>query len=251
MILYATPKINLGLNVLRRRPDGFHDLHTVFYPVHSMWDILTIELSDSFRIEVPGAGWDPQTDLCAKAYRLLADEFPQVGPVSICLDKGIPVGAGLGGGSSDAAQTLMALNCLFDLRLTNAELAARAAKLGSDCAFFVYDTPMFAEGRGEVLSPVSLDLDDYEIEIEMPEGVHVSTAEAYGGIVPCERRDTPLRDALSLPVEQWRDNVVNDFEPTVFAAHPQIRDLKESMYRNGAVYAAMSGSGSAVFGLYK
>lgn len=241
------PKINIGLKVLRKRPDGYHDLETLFYPCGAFSDDLEIERSETFSIDIDSCDWDPLKDLTVKAYELLAEEFG-LPPVSIRLHKGIPVGAGLGGGSADAAAALKMLSGMFSLGLDDAALAARAARLGSDCAFFVYGKPMFGEGRGEILSPFDLDLGGYEIRVELPEGVRVSTKEAYSGVTPCGTSD--LRNLLSRPVPDWRGTVENDFEKSVFAAHPEIAALKQRFYDEGAVYAAMSGSGSAVFGLF-
>lgn len=242
-------KINLGLNVLRKRPDGFHDLETLFVPYYGFSDILEIDpVSGEASIEIEGGNWDPHTDLTWKAYQLLKEDF-DLPPVHISLVKRSPVGAGLGGGSADAAFALKMLSGMFSLGLDDTRLAAYAARLGSDCAFFIYNRPMFGEGRGEILSPLDVDLSGYDIRVEVPRGVSVSTREAYGGIVPRvpEKR---LADLLALPVTEWEGNVVNDFEATVFPLHPEIEELKKEMYGRGAVYAAMSGSGSAVFGLF-
>ena len=248
MISYPNVKLNLGLNVLRKRPDGYHDLETLFVPYHGFSDILEINPGEA-SIEIAGADWDPQTDLCWKAWRLLKEEL-DIPSVSIRLTKRSPVGAGLGGGSADAAFTLRMLDELFCLNLGEEKLAGYASRLGSDCAFFIYNRPMFGEGRGEILTPFSVDLSAYEIRVELPEGVSVSTREAYGGIVP-GIPDRPLREILRLPASEWKDCLCNDFEKTVFPLYPQIEDIKCRMYEKGAVYAAMSGSGSAVYGLFR
>lgn len=250
MILYPNVKLNLGLHVLRRRPDGFHDLETLFVPYFPITDILEIsESAEASDIEIIGGDWDPQTDLCWRALQLIKDDF-DIPEVHIRLTKRAPVGAGLGSGSSDAAFTLKMLNEMFSLGLDDKALADYAARLGSDCAFFVYNRPMTGEGRGEILEAYDIDLSAYEIKVEIPEGVAVSTREAYGGIVPREP-ETGLREVLARPVTEWKDCLVNDFETTVFAKHPEIADLKQSFYERGAVYAAMSGSGSAVFGIFE
>lgn len=247
---YPNVKINLGLNVLRKRPDGYHDLETLFVPYFGFTDILEIEpVAGDASIHISGADWDPFSDLSWKAYQLLRADF-DFPSVSIELTKRNPVGAGLGGGSADAAFTLRMLNEMFSLKLDDGTLAGYASRLGSDCAFFIHNRPMFGEGRGEILSPFSLDLSAYEIRVEIPDGVAVSTREAYGGIVP-QLPETPLRSLLSLPVTEWKNCVCNDFEKTVFPLHPEIVVLKRKMYEGGAVYAAMSGSGSAVFGLFR
>lgn len=248
MTVFPTPKINLGLNILKKRPDGFHEIETLFLPCIAFRDKLEIEEAGALEIEIPGADWNQQEDLTVKAWKLLNDEFG-IPPVRIFLEKGIPTGAGLGGGSADASATLKVLNSLFSLGLDEDGLARRAARLGSDCAFFVYDRPMLGRGRGELLSPFDFDLSGFEIRVVMPEGERVSTREAYAGVVPSEPA-VPLVEALLRPVEEWRDCVFNDFEASVFAAHPRIAAAKEEMYRDGAAYAAMSGSGAAVFGFW-
>lgn len=256
MILHPNPKINLGLSVIRRRTDGFHDIETLFVPCFSFSDTLTVEPSEEFGIDITGADWDPRTDLSARAWKLLHDALG-IPPVHISLVKNIPVGAGLGGGSADAAFTLRALDSIFSLRLGDEALARYASRLGSDCAFFIYNRPMLGSGRGEVLEPFEIDLSGYELRVQMPSGEHVSTREAYGGIIPrtylggASSDLLPLAEALARPVGQWRDVLVNDFEATVFPLHPAIAVLKEKFYSEGAVYASMSGSGAAVFGLFE
>ena len=275
MILRTNVKLNLGLRVLGRRPDGYHDLETLFVPCDAFGDILEVEPlmtrpkgsgpeAPACRLEISGPeyrGWSPEDDLVAKAWRLLREETLQDPALSaICpgglpavhvrLEKHSPVGAGLGGGSADGAFMLKALNDLFGLGLSEDALAERAARLGSDCAFFIYNRPMFATGRGEVLEPFEIDLSGYRIEVAVPEGVAVSTREAYAGLDGAIRSTTSLREALKLPVEQWKDAVVNDFERSVFPLYPAIAALKQQMYAKGAVYAAMTGSGSAVFGIF-
>ena len=248
MISYPTPKINIGLHVLRKREDGFHDIETLFYPVGAFRDELEIVPSDHFSIEIEGADWDPQSDLTAKAWRLLAEERG-IGPVAIRVRKGVPVGAGLGGGSSDCAFALKMLNELFSLGLSTVELEQYAARLGADCAFFIRNIPQWGSGKGDILKPADIDLSAYRIRVEIPQGVHVSTAEAYKGLTPRET-SIPLSEALKRPVTEWRDNVVNDFESSVFPKHPEISQLKDKMYSEGAIYASMTGSGAAVFGLF-
>ena len=290
MICYPHVKINLGLHVLRRREDGFHDLETLFVPSDQFHDTLEIIAGDDYSrtlkgleeryapvtatgasaprlvqaispegklmitiARAEGVDWDPLSDLTARAYRLL-DETYHLPPVKIFLEKTAPVGAGLGGGSADAAFALKMLSELFALGLDAAALAARAARLGSDCAFFVYNRQMIGTRRGEILEPCDIDLSQYELRVDVPAGVSVSTADAYRGIVPREAaaagRACPLREALSRPVAEWRACLVNDFEATVFAKYPAIADAKQALYDAGATYASMSGSGSAVFGLF-
>ena len=240
-------KINVGLHVLRKRPDGYHDLETLFVPYPDIHDELEIDEAGEFSFDGEGVTWE--NDLTVQAYKLLKDDF-DLPPVAIRLSKRAPVGAGLGGGSSDAAFALMMLDSLFDLGLGKERLAAYAARLGSDCAFFIYNRPMVGRGRGEILTPCPVDLSSYRIEITVPQGVSVSTREAYGGIVPRERR-TPIEEILSLPVAQWRGLLENDFEPQVFALYPELASLKQDFYERGALYAAMSGSGSAIYGIFQ
>lgn len=250
MVVYPNVKINLGLSVLRRRPDGYHDIETLFIPYFGMTDVLEIVPSDKLRF-VPSDNVTWQDDLTLRAYSLLKSDF-DLPPVEIRLEKRTAVGAGLGGGSADAAFTLMALTEMFQLGLEDWQLADYAACLGSDCPIFIYNRPMFGEGRGDRLSDYDLDLSGYEIRVEVPEGVRVSTSEAYSRVIPRERLALPpLREALRYPVEMWPDVLFNDFESSVFPLHPEVRALKERFYAEGAAYASMSGSGSAVFGLFR
>lgn len=251
MILSTNVKINLGLNVLRKREDGFHDIETLFYPYFGMGDSLEIVQSDAFSIEIDGptyTGWDPQKDLTAKAYRLLC-EGRDLPPVHIRLHKTSPVGAGLGGGSADAVAALKMLDSLFNLSLSEAQMLEYAGKLGSDCPFFVHNTAKLASGKGEVLSDVEIDLSGYDIRVVVPEEISVSTAEAYGGIVPRIPVE-PVSSIVARPVEQWRELLHNDFEDTVFPKHPRLAAMKNELYEQGAVYASMTGSGSALFGIF-
>ena len=286
MTVYPNVKLNLGLRVLGKRPDGYHELESLFIPWDGFRDELCVEPAAEFGIEIGGPCyrvWDPSEDLTARAWRLVRDEFG-IGPVRIRLTKNSPVGAGLGGGSADGAFALCALSELFGLGLSDDALAALAARLGSDCPFFIYNRPMFVSGRGDVLEAFDIDLSAYRIEVAIPEGVAVSTREAYAGLdaqveavasepVPATPASLPtcgwappsnsaeggmplggntstLREVLRLPVPDWRGRLVNDFERSVFPAHPEIPALKEDFYRRGASYAAMSGSGSAVFALF-
>ncbi len=371
MIVKTNVKLNLGLGVLRKRADGFHDIETLFVPCFDFGDTIEIVTGDDYSrtsaalfakyggqnghfdsstlrffdkstsqtqcaassaggkfsdqqettvgepvkplhesanedrkgatlteditasedgrlvqgiskdgklmitiAREEGVDWNPLKDLCAKAYGILAQDF-DMPAVKIFLEKKAPVGAGLGGGSADAAFTLKALNELCGLGLDSQRLSEYAARLGSDCAFFVFNRPMIGSGRGEILEPYEVDLSDYEIKVLIPEGVAVSTAEAYKGIVPrechldkfCDRpgqhnspainssveqaKMSDLRTVLALPAPEWKDNLVNDFEATVFKAHPELAAIKQSLYDSGAVYASMSGSGSALFALYR
>lgn len=255
MTTYPNCKINLGLHVVGKRPDGYHDLETIFLPVHDINDTLDIAESDSLQMLQTGIVLDnaPDDNLCMKAWHLLHDEF-DIPPVTIRLDKKIPFGAGLGGGSSDAAFTLKMLNDMFSLGISTEGLERRAARLGADCAFFVQNQAAYATGIGDQLVPMEINIKGLRIIIEIPEGEHVSTREAYAGLGESlkdkgERCD--LREAVKRPISEWRGFIVNDFEAYVFPDHPAIAALKEDMYRRGAIYASMTGSGAAVFGIFK
>jgi 4-diphosphocytidyl-2-C-methyl-D-erythritol kinase len=250
MIINANCKINLGLDILRRRDDGYHDLETVMLPVRDMFDVEEVVASDgesTFEQRGIVVDCDAESNLCVKALRLMQRLYG-VGEVRITLDKRVPFGAGLGGGSSDATAVILALNEIFALGLSEAQLIEAAAMIGSDTAFFVRNTPQLCRGRGEQMVPIDLPLRGLYLAVAKPnEGV--STKEAYSGVrpaVPAVR----LSEALKRPIEEWRQVVKNDFEPHIFAAHPAIAELKQAMYEAGAHYASMSGSGSAVFGIF-
>lgn len=251
MILHPNCKINIGLSVLRRREDGYHDLSTVMYPVKGLTDTLELKKTPGGDVGYVGKGIEidcpPEKNLCVKAYRLLRDRYP-VGGSEMVLEKNIPFGAGLGGGSSDATSVLLGLDSLFGLGLEEEELIRLASELGSDTAFFVRNRPQMCEGRGEIMSDVEIDVSGLILYIVKPDEA-VSTAEAYRGVRPGVP-EVDLRTAVGRPVTEWRHTVKNDFEPSVFAAHPRIAECKERMYGAGAVYASMSGSGASVFGLF-
>lgn len=248
MVSFPPCKINLGLHIIRKRPDGYHDLETCFYPVP--WtDILEIipAAETSFThsgIHIPG---NPEDNLCLKAYHLLQKDF-NLKPVSIHLHKIVPIGAGLGGGSSDAAYTLRLLNQLFALNIPQVDLAQYAAKIGSDCSFFVFDQAMIGKGRGEILSPLRLDLTGKFLVLVKPD-VHIATASAYKGVTPHEPA-VSLSEILEQPVTQWSTLLQNDFEGSIFEKHPKLSDIKNALYQAGALYASMSGSGSTLFGIF-
>ncbi|GAA0561327.1 4-(cytidine 5'-diphospho)-2-C-methyl-D-erythritol kinase [Chitinophaga japonensis] len=249
MVTFPNCKINLGLHILRRRPDGFHDLETVFYPL-PVTDALEVlpaaEMQfQSSGIAVPGNAAD---NLCLQAWHLLKKDFPDLPPVNIHLHKHIPIGAGLGGGSADAAFMLQLLNKKFQLALSMEQLIVYAAQLGSDCAFFVRNQPCYATGRGEVLEPLALDLGGYSFLLVYP-GIHVNTGWAFGRIRPGQPAQA-LRQSILQPVQAWKELIYNDFEAPVFSAHPVLREIKETLYGAGAIYATMSGSGSAMVGIF-
>lgn len=252
MIRFPNAKINLGLNITRRRPDGYHDIETVFYPIG--WkDALEIvpseQLKEGYSYQGSGLHIDcpPEKNLVLKAYTLLNKDFP-LPPVDIYLHKVIPFGAGLGGGSSDAASMLLLLNEWANLDLTLDELAVYASKLGADCSFFIYNKPLFAHGIGNLFEPVEVSLAGYYLVLVKPP-VFVSTAEAYAAVNPT-LPEVSLKELLKMPVEEWKGRVVNDFEKSVIERYPLIREIKEQLYSTGALYASMSGSGSSVYAIF-
>ena len=251
MKIKANCKINIGLDVLRKREDGYHDLSTVMVPVEGLYDVVEVVPAGGEENEFHSLGLvvdcPAEQNLCIKAARLMQQRY-DVGKVSITLDKRVPFGAGLGGGSSDATAVLVAMNEIFSLSLDEPTLIALAAELGSDTAFFVRNSPQLCEGRGEIMTPVDLNLKGLWLVLVKPdEGV--STREAYAGVKPAVPARS-LVERLADPITQWQGSVKNDFEASVFAAHPVIADVKQQLLEAGAVYASMSGSGSTVFGLF-
>jgi 4-diphosphocytidyl-2-C-methyl-D-erythritol kinase len=252
MTVFPPCKVNVGLQVISRRADGFHEIATVFYPL-PLCDVLEIvsapEGASALHLSgnpVPG---DPDDNLCMKAYRMLRKDYPGLPEVDLYLHKVIPTGAGLGGGSSDAAATLSVLNDRYALGVTDAALADYASRLGSDCAFFLQQRPCYATGRGEELHPVTLeDLGGYHFVLVCPP-IQVSTPWAYSQVEP-RRPERPLPELLGEPVAHWKVGVVNDFEKPVFARYPVLADIVRELYRQGACYASMSGSGAALFGIF-
>jgi 4-diphosphocytidyl-2-C-methyl-D-erythritol kinase len=248
MIVFPNAKINIGLNVVSLRPDGFRNLESCFYPVQ--WtDALEMVPADQLQfhlsgIPVPG---QPETNLCLKAFHLLQADHG-IAPVHMHLHKNIPIGAGLGGGSADAAFALRLLNDLFGLKLDAEALEDYARRLGSDCAFFIRNKPVFATERGDVFQDLALDLSGYRCLLVYPDR-HITTAEAYGQVVP-RQPAVPLRELLQQDISTWKDQVKNDFEAALFPRYPELGQIKDRLYEHGALYAAMSGSGSTVFGLF-
>lgn len=250
MILFPNAKINLGLYITAKRPDGYHDLLTAFYPVgwHDILEIVPAK-GDETTLTVTGRSVEcpPEKNLVMRAYRTLSQVAP-LPPVDIYLHKVIPDGAGLGGGSADAAFTIFGLNNMFSLGLSCEDMARIAAGIGADCPFFIYDRPMIATGIGDVFSPCEVNLAGTPVLIVKPK-VHVPTRDAYAGVTPREP-DVDLRAVLASPVAEWQGRLVNQFEESVFPLHPEIAALKEAMLEAGAAYASMSGSGSSVFGIF-
>ena len=249
MLIFPNAKINIGLNIINRRDDGYHNLETVFYPIN-IKDALEIVVAEklsfeSSGLEIPGRTED---NLCIKGYHLLKKDF-DLPPVKIHLHKNIPIGAGLGGGSADAAFFIRLINQNFNLRMTDDQMIGYARQLGADCAFFIQNKPMFAFDKGDEFEPIRLDLSKYKIVVVMPP-VHVSTAEAYRGVSPAPVKES-LMDLIYEPISEWRKFIKNDFEASVFKNHPEIRGVKAALYEAGAVYASMSGSGASVFGIFE
>jgi 4-diphosphocytidyl-2-C-methyl-D-erythritol kinase len=249
MIIFPNAKINIGLNITERRPDGYHNLETVFYPI-KINDVLEIIESDKLSFEssglpIPGRMED---NLCVKAWHLLKNDH-DIPPVKIHLHKHIPIGAGLGGGSSDAAFFIRLMNESFDLGLSVDQMQNYARILGADCAFFVESKPVFAYEKGDRFKPVDFDLSGYKIVLVMPPA-HVSTSEAYRGVRPAAVKIS-LQELITMPVADWKKHIKNDFEESIFKNHSIIRGVKAALYETGALYASMSGSGASVFGIFK
>lgn len=248
MIAFPNAKINIGLHITERRADGYHNLETIFYPV-AIRDVLEVIEApqvtfSSTGIEIPG---EHDENLCLRAYRLLKNDF-DVPSVQIHLHKHIPIGAGLGGGSSDAAFFIKLMNDKFGLQLTDEQMEAYCRRLGADCAFFIKNMPVFAYGKGDEFEKISIQLNGYHMVLVKPP-VHVSTGEAYAGVNP-QKSAIELRQVVSKPVLEWKEFIKNDFEASVFRRYPSISSIKAALYDAGAIYASMSGSGSSVYGIF-
>lgn len=250
MVVFPNAKINIGLYVTQKRSDGYHDIETFFYPIpiHDILEFIPAEktIFEYSGLDIPG---DPSKNLCIKAYSILKGKFPHLPPIHIYLHKLIPIGGGLGGGSSDGSFMLNALNTHFKLELNEKELCSLALELGSDCPFFISNKPSIAFGRGEILEPFTLQLDHLYLALVNP-GIHVNTSEAFKGINPIQPQKT-IKDAIRLPVEKWHQSIFNDFEKSVFPKFPIIGQLKQSLYDQGALYASMSGTGSTCYGIFR
>jgi 4-diphosphocytidyl-2-C-methyl-D-erythritol kinase len=250
MISFPHAKINIGLSIVSKRPDGFHDLQTIIYPL-PLRDVLEIVPAGENRftqkgLTIPGI---PADNLVIRAYRLLKNNFPGIGPLDIHLYKAIPLGAGLGGGSSDAAEIIRLINRFFNLNISSDDLYRYALEIGSDCPFFMQPYPCFATGRGEILEPIPLDLSAYSILLIHPE-IHIETAWAFSKVKSATPVDD-LKKCILKPVESWAATIHNDFEKPLFAIHPALQKIKGKLYSAGARYAAMTGSGSTIFGIFE
>ncbi|MBD0374169.1 MAG: 4-(cytidine 5'-diphospho)-2-C-methyl-D-erythritol kinase [Flavisolibacter sp.] len=253
MVVFPNCKINLGLHILQKRDDGFHDLETIFYPI-PLSDALEIVHSDNpmktldFSITGRASEALKEDNICIKAYQLIKGDYSTLPPLKMHLHKVIPTGAGLGGGSADGAFTLLLLNKRFELNISEEKLSEYAARLGSDCSFFIKNVPCYATGRGEQLEEVKLDLSTYKFIIVNP-GIHIQTAWAFSQIKPLLNRKS-LKEIITEPIESWKENLSNDFEPVIFSSFPEIESIKKSLYDAGAVYASLSGSGASVYGIF-
>ncbi len=251
MLFFPNAKINIGLNIVEKRNDGFHNLETVFYPIGLKDSLEFVETKNSeTHLQTTGIDLDVDNkdNICYKAYSLMANNF-DIPKLNIHLHKIIPTGAGLGGGSADAAFLIKEISNYFNLNINSAKLESLAAEIGSDCAFFIKNKPVFAFDRGEKFQEITLDLSNYYIYLIKPQ-IFVSTADAFSGIKP-QKPQYSINDLINKPIEEWKDYIFNDFEQTIFNKYPLIDEIKSSMYDMGAVYASMSGSGSAVYGIFK
>ena len=249
MILFPNCKINLGLNIIGKRSDGYHDLETIFYPI-PLNDIIEVITSDTFQFKTSGLqlpGKD-ESNLCVRAYELLKEDFPVLQSLYMHLHKHIPVGGGLGGGSADGAFMLKLLNDKFNLGLSTEQLLNYSLQLGSDCPFFILNKVCVANGRGELLEPVQLDLSGYSLALIHP-GIHINTAWAFSKIIPSQPAK-PVQKIILQPIARWRSELVNDFEEPVFTEYPHLKIIKEKLYEAGAIYASMTGSGSSLYGIF-
>jgi len=255
LLHFPNAKINIGLFVTEKRPDGYHNLETIFYPVPMLKDALEVipaaEGEDSsIRITGKQIDGDAHQNLVWKALQIIQAKFPErVSSVKVHLLKSIPMGAGMGGGSADGSFMLRLLNKFFNLELSDLAMSELALELGSDCPFFIYNSPHFAAGRGELLAPIHLDLSEYSLQIICPK-VHVSTATAFSKIKPKEAPFN-LKMIEALAIENWKHHIFNDFEEAIFDVHPLLAEIKDDLYKSGAVYASMSGSGSALYGIFR
>ena len=255
MIVFPNCKINLGLNIIRKREDGYHDVETVFYPIqiNDVLEIIQSETKDSIEgVQFTSSGLtingNTSGNLCVIAYQLLKKDFPSLPSVKMHLHKHIPMGAGLGGGSADGAFALKLLNDKFKLNLSKDQLINYALQLGSDCPFFILNKACHATGRGEILNPIEIDLSNYSFALIHP-GIHIATPWAFQQIKPCVKEKT-IAEIIKTPIHSWKETLINDFEKAVFEAYPNLKKIKNELYQQGAIYASLSGSGSSLFGIF-
>jgi len=255
MVAFPNAKINIGLNITAKRADGYHDLETIFFPVaiKDAVEIIADETSDDIRFSSSGNSLpgNDEDNICVKAYRLLRKDFPQIPAVKLHLHKTVPAGAGLGGGSADAVTVLNLLNKKFNLNISEEALHQYALALGSDCPFFLLNKPCLAKGRGEILSPFVLDLSSYKIMVVHP-GIHINTASAFAALDANNLSAAAKLEAdIKNDISTWKGNIKNDFEQSAFDLYPQLAEIKEKLYQNGALYSSMSGSGSSIYGIFQ
>ncbi|MFI5156318.1 MAG: 4-(cytidine 5'-diphospho)-2-C-methyl-D-erythritol kinase [Chitinophagales bacterium] len=250
MISFPNGKINIGLHVIRKRADGYHDLETIFYPI-AVRDVLEISPAGRLQLHLSGIRieGEQRDNLCIRAYQLLKSDFPDLPPIDIHLHKNIPMGAGLGGGSADGAFLLQLLNMRYDLQLSKSALIEYASRLGSDCPFFILNQPCFAKARGEILEAISIDLEGYAFVLLHP-GIKISTEAAFSMISP-SGKESRLKSLIGKPIHSWKNEIVNEFEEPVIKAYPALRGIKTRLYEAGAVYASMTGSGSSFYGIFE
>lgn len=253
MLIFPNAKINLGLSVVSKRDDGYHNIETVFYPIPMLDALEVIEKKGDEGVEFTTSGLEikasKENNLCLRAWEVVKADYPALPPVSIHLHKAIPIGGGIGGGSSDGAFMLKLLNEKFKLGISPDKLLEYALQLGSDCPFFILNTPVIASGRGEEMQSIDISLSSYTLVLVHP-GIQVSTAAAFSGIIP-SRKQKAIRDIIQQPASTWKNELINDFEDTIFPKYPQLHSIKESLYDHGAIYASMTGTGSCLYGLFE
>mgnify|MGYP001262508996 CR=1 FL=1 len=247
MINFPSAKINIGLDIIKKREDSYHNISSIFYPILSLTDILEITESTYFSFNTSGLRIPEGENLCEKAFRLLKEDF-SFPNINIHLHKQIPIGAGLGGGSSDAAYTLKGINKLFNLNINFNQLKEYALQLGADCPFFIDNTPKYVEGIGDKMTSINLDLSNFEIKL-INSGIHIPTKEAYSNVIPSIPEYSVL-ESIKNPINDWKFKIKNDFEMSIFERFPKLKSIKEHLYNEGAVYASMTGSGSSIYGIF-
>jgi len=249
MIVYSNAKINIGLNILSRRQDGYHNIASVFYPIKNLYDYIEVVKSNKYSIVTTGINLGSGVNLCTTAFNIIKKKY-NIGNVKIHIHKKIPIGSGLGGGSSNAASVINILNKLFSLNLNCSQLEKISLKVGADCPFFIHNSPKYVEGVGDIINDIDLCLSNYEIKFKHSE-THISTKEAYSDLDFNSFSDKKLNSAIRLPIESWKENIVNDFEEKIFLRYPHLKKNKMEFYEEGAIYSSMTGTGSTIFGIFK